>query len=86
MTQVAIQLTDELKDFVEASVKAGVFHNASEMVASALHTLKAQDQATLAALRADVGLGVQQATHGEFATFDAESVIAEGHKRRAGQS
>ena len=75
MTQVAIQLTDELNKFVETSVKAGVFHNASEMVANALHALKSRDEAKLSALRSDLALGLEQAGRGELAEFDAESVI-----------
>lgn len=86
MTQVAIKLTDELNDFVQATVEAGVFRNASEMVANALHALKAQEQEKLAALRADVAVGVEQARRGEFVEFDAETVIADGRKRLASAS
>lgn len=86
MTQVAIKLSDELNDFVQASVKSGVFRNASEMVSNALHALKAQEQAKLAALRADIAIGVEQARRGEFVEFDAGTVIADGRKRLASAS
>lgn len=46
---------------------------------------ESQNQTGLAALRTDVGLGLQQADRSEYVTFDAESVIADGHKRRARQ-
>lgn len=81
MTQLAIKLTDELNDFVQASVQSGAFHNASEMVANALHALKSQDEAKLAALRSEISLGAEQAQRGEFVEFDAETVIADRRKR-----
>ncbi len=34
MTQLAINLTDELRDLVEKSVDSGVFHNASAVSGS----------------------------------------------------
>lgn len=77
MTQLAIKLTDELNDFVQASVQSGAFHNASEMVANALHALKSQDEAKLAALRSEISYGAEQAQRGEFVEFDAETVIAD---------
>lgn len=81
MIQVAINLTEELKEFVDKSVNAGLFHNASEVVANALHTLRTQDAAKLEALRVDIAVGIAQADRGEFVEFDAESVIAEGRGR-----
>lgn len=83
MTQVAISLTKELNEFVEKSVNAGLFHNASELVANALHTMQAQNMAKLEALRAEIAIGTAQADRGEFIEFDAESVIAEGRDRLA---
>jgi len=81
MTQLAIKLTDELTDFVQASVQSGAFHSASEMVANALHALKSQDDAKLAALRSEIALGAEQALRGEFVEFDAESIIVERRKK-----
>lgn len=77
MTQVAINLTDELTAFVESSVESGLFHNASEMVANALHTLKGDAHAKWEALRADIALGIAQADRGEFVAFDANSIKEE---------
>ncbi|MEO6847806.1 MAG: type II toxin-antitoxin system ParD family antitoxin [Chthoniobacterales bacterium] len=85
MTQVAINLTDELTEFVKKSVSSGLFHNVSEVVANGLHVLKAQEDAKLQALRADIAVGVEQAKHGEFMEFDAETVIRDGRKRLADQ-
>lgn len=81
MTEVAISLTDELRDFVEKSVDSGVFHNASELVANAIHSLKAQEQVKLETLRAEIAIGVAQADRGEFVEFDAASIKAEGRAR-----
>lgn len=86
MTQVAVNLTDELWDFVEKSVDSDVFHNASEVVANALHALKARAQAGLESLRTEIAIGVAQADRGEFAEFDAESIKAEGRARLSASS
>jgi antitoxin ParD1/3/4 len=83
MTQVAIDITDELRAFVDSSVEAGRFHSASEMVAAALHTLKSDEHAKFEALRADIAVGIAQADRGEFVEFNADSIKAEGRARLA---
>jgi antitoxin ParD1/3/4 len=84
MSTVAIHLDPSLRHFVDESVSSGSFHSASEVVAVALRNLQA-DQETrasrLAALRQDIGLGLDQVARGEFVEFDAESIIAENAAR-----
>jgi len=81
MTQLNITLSDELDTFVEQSLRSGCFHNASELVSTALHYLKAQDDAKFAALRDDIAAGLAQLDRGESAESDAESIRAEGRAR-----
>lgn len=83
MTQVAIDMTDELRAFVDSSVEAGRFHNASEMVAAALHTLKSDQRAKFEALQADIAIGISQADRGEFVEFNADSIKTAGRERLA---
>jgi len=81
MTQVAIHLPDELREFVETAVGSGRFHSASEMVANALHTLKNDEAAKFDVLRSDIALGVEQADRGQFVEFDAETIKEIGRSR-----
>jgi antitoxin ParD1/3/4 len=84
MTKVAIILTDELQRFIDRSVKSGSYHNPSEVVANALHGLKAQEDfehGKLALLRKEIAIGTGQADQDKFVEFNAESIKAEGRRR-----
>ncbi|MES2709333.1 MAG: hypothetical protein V4726_22235 [Verrucomicrobiota bacterium] len=91
MTQVAIQLPDELKVFVDRSVKSGLFSDVSDFVVNLLYNVKAQSEieldedsrAKLAVLRSEIAVGVAQAERGDFVDFTAGDIIAEAHARRA---
>jgi antitoxin ParD1/3/4 len=91
MTKVAIQVPDDLEPFLAASVKTGAFSDAGEFVVNLLYNVKAQSeselseeqQAKLAALRAEIAVGIEQAERGDFVEFTAEDIIAEGMARRA---
>ena len=91
MTQVAVKLPDELKPFVEQSVKSGAFSDASEFMVNLLYNVRAQSemelseeqQAKLATLRAEIAVGLEQAEHGDFVEFTAEEILAAGRSRRA---
>jgi antitoxin ParD1/3/4 len=93
MTQIAIQLPDELSGFIDQSVKAGAFDGAADFMVNLLYNVKAQSeaelseeqQAKLANLRAEVAIGIDQADRGEFVEFTADEIIAEGRARRAAQ-
>ncbi len=89
MTQVVIQLPDDLNRFVNKSVESGDYHNADELFASVLSIFKEQveapliavEDARLAALRADIQLAVDQADRGEVIHgFDMEEFLAERHR------
>jgi putative addiction module CopG family antidote len=73
MTQVAVQLPDELNRFVQQSIASGAYQNTDEFFVSVLASLKEQaeselsdeEERRLAALRADLQLGVDQLDRGE---------------------
>lgn len=81
MPTLAVQINDELKSFVDESIQAGSFFNASELVATALLVLQS-DKSKLDALRRDIAVGIQQADRGEFVQFSASDVITEAAERR----
>lgn len=89
MPQVAVQLPDDLNHFVQKSVESGVYHDADEFFASMIATFKeqveapltAEEEAKLAALRADIQLAVDQADRGEVIRgFDVAEFLAERHR------
>ena len=92
MTEVALKLPDELKPFIDQSVKAGAFSDVSEFMVNLLYNVKAQSEsefsddqkAKLAALRAELAVGLKQADEGDFVEFTAEEILAAGRARRAG--
>lgn len=91
MTQVAIQLPDELSDFVKQSVQAGDFHTADEFFVSIVSMYKDQveerlseaDQAKLESLRRDIQVGVDQLDRGEGIELDWDAKMAKLHRERA---
>lgn len=91
MTQVAIQIPDDLKPFIDQSVKSGLFSDAADFVVNTLYNVKAESEsesleeqtAKLATLRAEIAIGIEQAERGEFVEFNADEIIAEGRARQA---
>ena len=88
MTQVAIQLPDELSQFVNQSVRSGGFHNADEFFISVVSMYKDQveeglseaEQTKLDCLRRDIQVGVDQLDRGEGTELDWDAFFAERHK------
>ncbi len=89
MTQVVIQLPDELNRFVNKSVESGDYHNADELFASVVSIFKeqieapliAEEDARLAALRRDVQIGIDQLDRGEgIHNLDWDARLAERHR------
>lgn len=89
MTQVAIQLPEELNRFVQKSVESGAYHNTDEFFVSVLAIFKeqiespltAQDETKLATLRSDIQLAVDQVGRGEVIRgFEMEDFLAERHR------
>ena len=91
MTQVAVKLPDDLKSFVDQSVKSGAFQDAGDFMVNLLYNIKAQSesglseeqQAKLANLRAEIAIGIAQADAGDYVEFSADEIIAAGRNRRA---
>lgn len=92
MTQVAIQLPDELGQFVKQTVRAGGFQDENEFFVSFVSSLKEQaespltddEQAKLASLRADIQHAVAQAEHGEvIQDFNMDAFLQERHREHA---
>ena len=91
MTEVAIQIPDDLKPFIDRSVKSGLFSDAADFVVNLLYNVKAESESELSAknpaklegLRAVISVGVNQLRTGQSAEFDAEDIIARGRARLA---
>jgi Arc/MetJ-type ribon-helix-helix transcriptional regulator len=95
MTKVAIQIPDELSQFVEESVQSGAYHDADEFFVSLLYNLKEQsdaelteeEQQKLSALRGDIEHAAGQLDRGEgIRDFDYDAFLAERHRIHAGKS
>jgi len=91
MTRVAIQLPDELHQFVNKSVQTGDFHNADEFFISVVSMYKDQveeglseaDQTKLDSLRRDIQVGVDQLDRGEGSEMDWDAFFADCHRAYA---
>ena len=91
MTQVAIQIPDDLKSFIDRSVKSGLFSDAADFVVNLLYNVKAEseselmvdDPSRLVQLRAAISIGIEQLRTGQSAEFDAEDIISRGRARLA---
>jgi antitoxin ParD1/3/4 len=87
-----VSLTPQLEDFVKEKVKTGRYHSASEVVREALRMLEERDL-RLADLRKEIAVGVEQLEHGEYTTYDQdtigdffEEIKKEGRKRLKAKS
>lgn len=84
-----IELSPELRRFVDESVQAGHFASASELISAALEYLKGSespfpsDPSHLADLKQKVARGVLQANAGQFVEFDAETIKTEVRGKKA---
>lgn len=91
MTQVAIQIPDDLKPFIDQSVKTGLFSDAADFVLNMLYDMKAvseqpqllTNEAKLERLRSAIAAGLGDVNAGRFAAFDAEDIITRGRTRIA---
>jgi Arc/MetJ-type ribon-helix-helix transcriptional regulator len=89
MNSLAIQLPDELNQFVLSAVESGGYHNADEFFVSMLSSFKEQvesplseeEAAKLASLRADIQYAVEQAERGEVIhDFNMAAFLVERHR------
>jgi antitoxin ParD1/3/4 len=79
-----ISLTEELEELVQRKVASGRYTSASEVVRAGLRLLEQEDElreTRLAAVRAEVQAGIDQAERGEL--VDGEEAMARVKKRAA---
>ena len=79
-----VSLTEELEELVHRKVESGRYTSASEVIRAGLRLLEQEDEARaarLAATRADVRAGIDQAERGEF--VDGEEAVERVRKRTA---
>ena len=89
MTHVAVQLPDELNQFVQQSIASGAYHNTDEFFVSVLATLKEQavselseaEERKLSELRPEIQLGMDQLDRGQsVSNLDWDAFLAERHR------
>ncbi|MEO8616793.1 MAG: hypothetical protein ABI600_16745 [Luteolibacter sp.] len=91
MTQVAIRIPDDLKPFLDESVRMGAFRDAEGFLVNLLYNVKAQSesewseeqQTKFVVLRKEIAAGIEQAERGDFVEFTAVQIIDAGRTRRA---
>jgi Arc/MetJ-type ribon-helix-helix transcriptional regulator len=91
MTQVAIQIPDDLKPFIDQSVKTGLYSDAADFVLTTLYDMKAvseqsrliTNEGRLKRLRSAITAGLEDVAAGSIADFDAEDIITRGRARIA---
>ena len=79
-----VSLTEELEKLVQQKVESGRYTSASEVIRAGLRLLEQEDElreTRLAAVRAEVRAGIDQAERGELA--DGEEAMARVKKRAA---
>lgn len=79
-----ISLTPELEELVQKKVESGRYSSASEVIRAGLRLLEQEDEVRetrLAAMRAQVQEGIEQAERGEL--DDGEEAVARVKKRAA---
>ncbi len=92
MTQVAIQLPDDLGQFLQRAVHSGGFHDSNEFFISIVANLKEQtespltseEELKLASLRVDIQHAVDQAERGEvIRDFKMDAFLEERHREHS---
>jgi antitoxin ParD1/3/4 len=79
-----VSLTEELEELVQRKVESGRYTSASEVIRAGLRLLEQEDElreTRLAAVRAEVRAGIDQAERGEL--VDGEEAMARVKKRAA---
>lgn len=76
-----VTLTPEMQRFVEGKIKSGRYASATEAVNDLLTAAKFQEELTpddIRDLRVEIDVGLADADRGDFVSFTAEDIIAEG--------
>jgi antitoxin ParD1/3/4 len=80
-----VTLKPELEKFVAEKIKAGCFAQPSDVINAALELYWEQEEFTPEQekyLKREIQKGIEQLDRGEYGSFDAERIIAEGRARR----
>jgi antitoxin ParD1/3/4 len=83
-----IVLSPEMQRFLEEKVKAGQYASRSEVIDSALVSLKESEELTpevIDELRRELRLGIEQLDRGDGQPWDAEAVKARVREQAAGE-
>jgi antitoxin ParD1/3/4 len=87
--RMTITLPSEMATIVKGAVKGGDYASSSEVVREALRdwkTKRALQLHELAALKADIDLGLADLAEGRVQDFDAARIIERGRRLLAGRS
>jgi antitoxin ParD1/3/4 len=79
-----VSLTPEIEAFVRRKVQEGRYNNASELVRHALRRLEDEEreyEAKLAALKAEIQIGIDQLDRGEYSTRSMAEIRQEALRR-----
>jgi antitoxin ParD1/3/4 len=81
---MTIHLPEHHEQFIRDLVQSGRYASEDEVIHKALQLLEENDeQAKLASLRREIGIGIDQADRGELAPFDPHATLARVHSRQA---
>ncbi len=89
LERMTITMPVEMATIVKDAVETGDYASSSEVVRAALRDWKlkrALQLNELAALKADIGLGLADIAAGRVQDFDVDSIIARGRKLLASRS
>ena len=82
MSNVNVNLTPYLKQYIESKLGSGRYNNVSEVVREALRLMEERDQLRTAQLR-DLRAAIDEGEHsGDAIPLDMERIIAEARQER----
>jgi antitoxin ParD1/3/4 len=74
---MTIHLSGEQERFVRSLLQGGRYASEDEVIDEALRLLQErEDQTSLAELRREIAIGIEQADRGELAPFDPQATLA----------
>ena len=75
-----VQLSPDLKDFVQEKVASGSFGSEAEVMITALELMKRDEEAALSRIREEVEIGAIQAERGEFVNQTISEIFDEAER------
>lgn len=82
---MSITLPAKLEQRIQEKVSSGAYRSADEVIQAGLSLLDEKER-RLAALRADIQVGIDQAERGEVGSLDMEALIRDLKVRHAGKT